>query len=75
MFRKDIRNATNDMKYNVKAAKEMGESETALSAKIDGIQEVIRRQKSLIQQYTEALKHSTEQLNKKLMLLNNKLKP
>ena len=59
MFRKDIRNATNDMKYNVKAAKEMGESETALSAKIDGIQEVIRRQKALIQQYTEALKHST----------------
>lgn len=58
VFRKDVANATNDMKQNVRAAKLLGDTHRELSAKIDGSNTILERQKAFLKQITEALKHS-----------------
>lgn len=58
VFRKDVANATNDMRQNVRAAKLLGDTHRELSAKIDGSNTILERQKAFLKQITEALKHS-----------------
>lgn len=73
MFSKDVRNATNATKENVRAAKRMGDEQRVLKERYEGSANELKAYKDLLKQQQEILDHSQGAEKQQIDLLKQQM--